>query len=442
MNTNRQIEISRQIYTRLLGLYPQEHRSEYGAEMALLFADQCRSAVSQRGNPGLATLWLHTLVDLFKTVLIEHFSTPQARSGLLQGTSGRPLPWKGVLLVLIPGLIFFISQIGTLTGKDWFFTTLNWAAYAFLVPVLLIWWYTKKFPIWGLVSLGLAFRNFTDQRASYWLYRLSLLFILPLKARIQPDRNLLVGDGFLGVPLLSFIILISLTFIVYRHQKFSRPAWVWLGVYALIVFLRPLIGLIGALKVYQLYPKYFTIFIGLVNPVVYDLLDTVPTVLFLILILLGYVLAHRHGQATILLLLGYLLPVILYGTYQTYQGSTTANIPPVWINTVVFTYRLCIALIAPIWLARSVSRRGQTLAVLVPTSIAILSQVGMQIALNFTYNSHFLYMWRLSDIIGTFSTPVETIAGFILALMLYRSSNAVTQKNILMDALAQEVARE
>jgi hypothetical protein len=433
MNTNRQIEISRQIYTRLLGLYPQEHRSEYGTEMALLFVDQCRAAVNQRGKPGLAALWLHTLVDLCKTVLIEHFSTPHARSGLLQGTPGRPLPWKGVLLVLVPGLVFFVSQIGTLTGKDWFFTTLNWAAYAFLVPVLLIWLYTKKFPIWGLVPLGLAFRNFTDQRAYYWLYRLSLLFILPLKAKIQPASNLLVGDGFLGVPLLSFIILVCLAFIVYRRQKFSRPGWVWLGVYALIVFLRPLIELIGALKAYQLDPKYLTIFKYLVSPLVNDLLDTVPAVLFLILILLGYLLAYRHGRAAILLLLGYLLPVILYGTYQTYQGSTTAGIPPVWINTVVFTYRLCIALIAPIWLARSASKRGLTLAVLIPTSIAILSQVGMQIALDFSYNSHFLNTWRLNDIIGIFSTPLTTIAGFILALRLYRSSNAVARKNIQME---------
>jgi hypothetical protein len=57
----------------------------------------------------------------------------------------------------------------------------------------------------------------------------------------------------------------------------------------------------------------------------------------------------------------------------------------------------------------------------------------MQIALDFSYNSHFLNTWRLNDIIGIFSTPLTTIAGFILALRLYRSSNAVARKNIQME---------
>ena len=37
MNNGRQIEISRRIYGRLVGLYPREHRKEYGTEMERLF---------------------------------------------------------------------------------------------------------------------------------------------------------------------------------------------------------------------------------------------------------------------------------------------------------------------------------------------------------------------------------------------------------------------
>ena len=232
MNTNQQIEISRQIYTRLLGLYPQEHRSEYGTEMALLFADQCRAAVNQRGKPGLAALWLRTLVDLFKTVLIEHFSTPHARSGLLQGTPGKPLPWKGVLLVLIPGLVLFISQIGTIKRKRLVFhdPELGWicvpgACIADLVV-------DKEISNLGAGSNWAGFpQSFRSTGASFWLYRLSLLFILPFEIQSSQIRTQLIGDGFLGVPLFSLILVIILALLFTRRQKFSRAGWLWLGVY-------------------------------------------------------------------------------------------------------------------------------------------------------------------------------------------------------------------
>ena len=49
-----------------------------------------------------------------------------------------PLPWKGVLLVLIPGLIFFVSQIEqVISDKDWFFIVYYRAALFLILPVVL-----------------------------------------------------------------------------------------------------------------------------------------------------------------------------------------------------------------------------------------------------------------------------------------------------------------
>jgi heme/copper-type cytochrome/quinol oxidase subunit 4 len=439
MEKNKQIETSRRVYTWLLGLYPQEHRSEYGAEMVRLFTDQCRSAINQRGRPGLVALWLRTLGDLGKTALIEHLSSPQAKNGLLQATPGMALPWKGVLLVLIPGLVFFISQIGQLTGEDWFFSTLRWASYAFLAPVLIVWWRARKFPVWGLVPLGLAFYALAQQKIFSWLYDTSLLFILPLKRLLQPDRYPLVGDGMLGVPFLTVVLLTILAVIVFRRQKLGRAAGLWQGIYIAIVLSPLFAGLIDMLKGYLSGTKSITLFMFHINPLVFDLVNTYTASLFLILIFLGSLIARRQGQAAMLLLLGYLLPVVLYGTYQTDAFGTTASIPPVWIHTAVFIYRLCIAILAPVWLVRSASRR-QTLAAMIPVGIALLSQAGLHIAQSIYWNSQSLYKWSLSDIVGTFSKPMVIIAGFLLALVLYRSHVSAEQENPPADAPVQVTA--
>jgi len=64
---------SQRIFTRLLALYPYEYRQEYGPQMAQLFKDCSREAVGQNGGTALLSLWIATLLDLFKTAFEEHF---------------------------------------------------------------------------------------------------------------------------------------------------------------------------------------------------------------------------------------------------------------------------------------------------------------------------------------------------------------------------------
>jgi len=175
--------------------------------MARLFSDQCNSAIRGHGKRGLLALWLRTLWDLGKSALVEHFSS-SSTAGLLEPIPDKPLPWKGVLLVLIPGLVFFICQIGTLNGKDWFFSIIPWLGYACMVPVLLVWVFMKKFPVWGLIPLGLIISNLRWDMERQ-LYSLSLLFIIPLRNLLQPHDNPIVGDGSLGVPLIFLPLFFS-----------------------------------------------------------------------------------------------------------------------------------------------------------------------------------------------------------------------------------------
>ncbi len=162
METNLWIEISRRIYTRLLNLYPEKHRIEYGADMLQVFTDQCRSINRARKDLEFIVLWIRTLIDLGINVFREQLAAPHSSLGLIESVPNGPLPWKGVALVLTPGLIFFVSQIAQLIGKDWFFLMVYRAASFMIIPVLIVWVWKRKFPIWGLIPLGLLYKTLLD----------------------------------------------------------------------------------------------------------------------------------------------------------------------------------------------------------------------------------------------------------------------------------------
>jgi hypothetical protein len=161
MKTNRWIVLSLRFYRQLLHLYPQAYRETYEMEMLRLFTNQCQEAYQLHGRLGILLLWLHILVDIGITVIREHLSDHHAKVGLLDAMPNTPLPWKGVLLVLIPGLIFFVTQIEQLnsTTKDWFFLVFSEAAFFMILPVLLVWLLTRRFPVWGLIPFGLLYET-------------------------------------------------------------------------------------------------------------------------------------------------------------------------------------------------------------------------------------------------------------------------------------------
>jgi hypothetical protein len=67
------INSSQKWFHRLLVLYPRGYREEFGPHMSQLFKDCSREALDTHGTPGLITLWLTTLPDLFKTAFEENF---------------------------------------------------------------------------------------------------------------------------------------------------------------------------------------------------------------------------------------------------------------------------------------------------------------------------------------------------------------------------------
>lgn len=240
MKTNEWVASSQRLYRWLLQLYPHGYRATYEEQMFHLFTDQCREVSKQQGSSGRLFLWLRTLMDLGTTVVREHLSDPNAKVGLLEAAPNKPLPWKGVLLVLIPGLIFFVSQIEQVTSNnDWFFLAFYRAGYFLILPVLLVWLLTRRFPVWGLVPLGLLY-------ATLWNYVQLLQFeSLPLIGRWFTDETIklfgmLIGTYTLRYLFTSIACLILLAILIragVQRGQISRMAWIWLGIYGFLFVL-------------------------------------------------------------------------------------------------------------------------------------------------------------------------------------------------------------
>jgi hypothetical protein len=404
--------------------------------MLQVFTDECRACFQARKGFKLLPLWLRTLGDLMVNVIKEHVSNPQRAAGLMEAVPNAPLPWKGVFLVLVPGLIFFVSQVAELNGEDWFYLMVYRAAYVLIIPVLVVWIWKRKFPIWGLVPLGLLFKTLLDifwrrfQSMEMEISNLSLFRWIE-HTKLQPPLvlNLLIL-------ITIFLSIIGLLWLARRRAGISRAAWVWLGIFCLLVILN-----FGAnFKFYttdiQISPKnYLNTILGIAS---YNNFYNYGG--YLVLILMGALLAKRHGRLAMLLPLGFLLPTIIY-------GRVSNNWPDVGtvefgymlsVAVAVLVYRFFVALAAPVWIVRSATGKMQRRAGVI--SIATL----LVIQLAFNLGMIFYYGLMSADPINY----VETIifdqlifgTGLALAIALYGTVPNTQSAQQEMDILAEETS--
>jgi hypothetical protein len=427
MQTNRWINISRRVYARLLNLYPAAHRAEYGTDMLQVFTDQCRSASQAPTGLAFLALWMRTLVDLGINVVREHLTSPRSTLGGLENGPIQPLPWKGVALVLVPGLIFFASQVAQLTGQDWFFLMVYRAAYFLILPVLAAWAWTRKFPVWGLIPLGLLMNTLLS--LGYRLQYLEYVTpgeVSPLLRWLAPILKTIPPTTLEIIPVILFLLAILALLWMARHRVgISGRAWVWLGVYAALVILYILANVYPILSAH----------IIAVNARVAALVraDNLKSVIdqasyylyiyggFLVLILLGALLAGRHGRLAALLPLGYLLPTILYGRIS--NDWPTPGTPEftfmLTVAAAALAYRFLVALAGPLWIVRSASGQMQKRA----SAASLMVLVGIQAVFNLVML--FSGKWggqQLTDAYFAIAGQLIVGAGLALALALYRNA--------------------
>ena len=395
--------------------------------MLQVFTDQCRAANSARTGLAFLALWVRTLIDLGVNVVREHLTAPQGGLGGLENGPIQPLPWKGVALVLAPGLIFFGSQVAQLTGQDWFFLMVYRAGYFLILPVLAAWAWTRRFPVWGLIPLGLLMNTLLSVG-----YRMQFVpyvapeAVNPLLGWLVPIITAIPPTTFEIIPVILFLLaILALLRVAKRRVGIPGRAWAWLGVYA---------GLVICYILVNVYP-ILSINIVAVNARVAGLVraDNLKEAIdqasynlyiyggFLVLILLGALLAGRHGRLAALLPLGYLLPTVLYGRVSNEwpNPGTPEFTLMLTVGAAALAYRFLVALAGPLWIVRSASGQMQKRASV--TSLMVL--VGIQAAFNLVML--FTNQWGgqlLTDAYFAISGQLIVGAGLALALALYRNA--------------------
>ena len=415
MTPNLWIENSRKVYAWLLNLYPHEHRADYGVAMQQVFSEQCREVYGQKRAPGIFWLWLRTLSDLGKSAFVEHLSGPGARLGLMEPVPNAPLPWKGVFLILLPGLVYLVSQVAQLTGQPWYLTVYYRAAFVLILPVLAVWAVTRRFPLWGLIPVGLLYRLL--QEIGYQLIVLHpdafssnplLQVILTAARQIQKELWILV----------VVFTAVSL-FLAWRYLRLHRPTrsfWLWLGVYNLVAILQVAmnLGSIGGGS----WEAYTTNELReLIKYIItWSLYDSTA---FLCLIFIGTLFMRRHGFFAVLIPMGYILPTMLVGLPWQIESSSNSALALTMIYAAVLVYRALLSLVAPIWMSRSGSLAAKKHVVLVSIAVALGIQAVMQFFPLMLYpgQSQISAQWVISVALD----EIKLISAIVLGIVMYQN---------------------
>jgi hypothetical protein len=426
MSANPWTETSRKIYAVLLSLYPKEHRDDYATPMQQVFNEQCRNAYEQKGQFGILLLWLRTLPDLGYTALLEHVTSPRAVWGLMEPVPNAPLPWKGVFLILLPGLVYLISQVAQLiTGETWFYFVYYRVTFLLIIPPLFAWIFTRRFPLWGLIPLGLLFRVMQEIGYQLIVWHPKLFSGNPilepiLKAARQINENLWL----LVTPLTLVTLVLGLWHI--RQQKNLRRFWGWLGVYALVACLKIGQEYISLAQNMQQYPDLYT---GLEATKATNWLSLYaswvlyPTTTLLLLIFIGMFFTRRHGFFAILLLVGYILPTSLIGM-QDFESFPNPTLALTIFSFAILAYRATLTLVAPIWMSRTASQTSKKRIILACIAAALIIHALTQFYPAMLYDHQVTPDW----IIAVALDELKLISAFLLAISMYQNNLQVREK--------------
>jgi len=79
----RIIRASRATYSGLLLLYPSDLRRKFGTEMADVFEDSLRGAISRGGTSGIAKVWRSALWELATIAAPSHLTSRAVMAGAI-----------------------------------------------------------------------------------------------------------------------------------------------------------------------------------------------------------------------------------------------------------------------------------------------------------------------------------------------------------------------
>ncbi len=419
MTINAHNSFSSRLFTCLLKLYPSDHRDEFAVPMRQVFDRQCRDASRRKGGAGIFLLWLRTLPDLVRSILIEHLTAPGASRGLMEPVPGAPLPWKGVLLVLLPGLVYLVSQVAQLTGQPWYMTVYYRAAFFLILPPLAAWIITRRFPLWGLIPVGLLFRLL--QEIGYLLVTLhprafsgNPVFNAVLSLVRTLEANPFISTGLF----LAAILLLGWRWL--RSGLPTRGLWQWGGVYLAIliaqVFLAHRWLLPTTLATYPGLDRADA-WIYFWNSVGWTLYTHIA---LLLLVFLGTLFTRRHGIFAVLILVGYILPTFVIGTPWN-LAENPVSLAMIFAGVLLF--RGLLSLVMPVWMSRTPTQNGKRAVVIWLALAAFIIHGSMQFLPGLFYpaGSTLNIDWVATVVLD----ELKGLTALLLGLALYQEKPAL-----------------
>lgn len=122
------IRPSERVYDFLLKFYPANYRLEFEEEMRFVFSESLKDAYSEQGEQGILNLWIRTVMDAGKSLLIEHIENLKGIYSMKTNNTDFLAQNKAILWVAIgTGLLLLIPLIGMLVTEDW-----NWGILDFV----------------------------------------------------------------------------------------------------------------------------------------------------------------------------------------------------------------------------------------------------------------------------------------------------------------------
>jgi len=134
-----------------------------------------------------------------------------------------------------------------------------------------------------------------------------------------------------------------------------------------------------------------------------------------LLVFIGKLFAPKYEGLSFLILLGYLLPTVIFGRY----GIWNEAIPFYLVTLAVLVYRFVVALVAPIWLVRAASVPRRQRAAAIPVAIAIISQISLNVLVYLAWAVQSGYQLSLLDFTFPLWNQFIIAAGLGLAVTLY-----------------------
>jgi hypothetical protein len=372
------VRLSAVFYRMLLILYPPAHRREYGPLMVQAFRDLCWDEYQGSGLPGLMWLWVRTLADLMLSASAAHLEAAKEVAMAIKRTAV-PMPWGEVMLAVMPGLLFGLSRV--YPPIRWLFMG-SLALVAVLAIVVLA--TQRHLPAWGLLALGLT--------ASQILLMVGFEG-MEMLARMGVGRG--IRHWLAAIPLWAAILALAWKY----KRSWLLPSWAW----ALVVFALSLFATLGHEALTMQGSKTL---VAILSGADYSVLTA--TGIMLLPLVVGLPLSQRHGPLALLLILGV---YSLWGFDSDFISGHLLRDMAFYPWYAFLLYGLFMS-IAPLFLLRARSLRGQAFGLLMPVGIMLAARVVVPWLARPEFH-------RLRTWLGDMLLSVFTLLLFALALVLY-----------------------